>query len=242
MKIKKNLFSLSVILFILFLIFPLPLNAHDLTDWDDEEREASGLHERYEALTHRMDLDQISLEGLGYQGFEPYGHWVLTAEFGSVWVPEVDENWVPFQHGRWLWNPYYGWVWASGEPWGWVPYHYGRWIHLAFEGWAWIPDSSVQFRPFVSLPPEVHLAPGVRWSPRPREPVFRGPVYQNPVMPSPGRVLPEPFRRSFSILNSPVRVEPPSVRQRMIQGSSLPERNGRGGTLPPGPERRRLLR
>jgi hypothetical protein len=59
-------------------------------------------------------------------------------DYGSVWVPAVSVDWVPYRDGRWVWEPYYGWTWVSNEPWGWAPYHYGRWFYSG-ASWVWWP-------------------------------------------------------------------------------------------------------
>src|SRR5258706_1219009 len=59
-------------------------------------------------------------------------------DYGSVWVPAVSVDWVPYRDGRWVWEPYYGWTWVSYEPWGWAPYHYGRWFYSG-ASWVWWP-------------------------------------------------------------------------------------------------------
>ncbi len=70
-----------------------------------------------------------------------YGHWIRHPEWGSVWVPDVDDDWRPYTVGRWVNTEEHGWYWDSHEPFGWAVYHYGRWLNDADEGWIWIPGT-----------------------------------------------------------------------------------------------------
>ncbi len=106
--------------------------ARDRDDWDkwndDRDRlinNAEGVHRTSPYYTGAQDLDA-------------YGHWTEMPDYGSVWVPAVSADWVPYRDGRWVWEPYYGWTWVSYEPWGWAPYHYGRWFYSG-ASWAWWP-------------------------------------------------------------------------------------------------------
>lgn len=73
------------------------------------------------------------------QAVAPYGTWVVTTSFGSVWVPAtVPVGWRPYTSGRWEWTDR-GWAFAGNEPWAWVTFHYGRWVHEPPHGWVWIP-------------------------------------------------------------------------------------------------------
>jgi len=83
----------------------------------------------------------------GTQDLDAYGQWRNVPDYGDVWFPSADPNWVPYRDGRWVYEPYYGWTWVSYEPWGWAPYHYGRWA--VYGGvWGWWPGSVyVGYRP-----------------------------------------------------------------------------------------------
>jgi uncharacterized protein DUF6600/FecR-like protein len=74
----------------------------------------------------------------GTEDLDRYGHWQRAPDYGSVWVPEVGPDWVPYRDGSWEWQPYWGWTWVGFEPWGWAPYHYGRWFWWG-NSWAWWP-------------------------------------------------------------------------------------------------------
>jgi FecR protein len=107
-------------------------DARDRDDWDkwNDDRDhlisnAEGVHRTSPYYTGSQDLDA-------------YGHWTEMPDYGSVWVPAVSADWVPYRDGRWVWEPYYGWTWVSYEPWGWAPYHYGRWFYSG-ASWAWWP-------------------------------------------------------------------------------------------------------
>ncbi|MBI1822347.1 MAG: hypothetical protein HY036_06460 [Nitrospirae bacterium] len=134
------------ILFLWFLLVPFSKSgfAHDLMDLEEENHGRYEGNDRDEILAREMNLDQTSPESLGYKDFESYGRWILNDDYGKVWLPNVDEHWVPFRYGHWIWNPFYGWVWASTEVWGWRPFHYGRWVWLDLEGWAWMPGPPVE--------------------------------------------------------------------------------------------------
>jgi len=72
---------------------------------------------------------------------EEYGDWRYEADYGYVWVPQVDyyNDWHPYYYGRWVWYPVIGWTWVPDEPWGWSVYHYGRWHWSLNLGWCWMP-------------------------------------------------------------------------------------------------------
>src|SRR5207237_4441539 len=68
----------------------------------------------------------------------PYGKWITTPEYGTVFVPSgVSPGWRPYYYGRWVLTDW-GWTWVSEEPFGWATYHYGRWWYGP-AGWFWIP-------------------------------------------------------------------------------------------------------
>jgi hypothetical protein len=103
-----------------------------LDNWDrwNEDRD------RYLESSH--SYDHVSRDVPGAEDLDQNGRWTNDPTYGSVWAPNVDANWAPYQNGRWVWEDYYGWTWVSYDPWGWAPYHYGRWFHAGF-GWAWYP-------------------------------------------------------------------------------------------------------
>lgn len=81
--------------------------------------------------------------GVSYQTFyyelAPYGDWVPTPNYGTVWVPNAGPDFQPYATaGRWVVTEY-GNTWASDYPWGWAPFHYGRWYYDDYYGWAWVP-------------------------------------------------------------------------------------------------------
>ena len=104
-------------------------NRDDWDKWNDDRdhliSNAEGVHRTSPYYTGSQDLDA-------------YGHWRTVPEYGSVWVPTVSADWVPYREGRWVWEPYYGWTWVSSEAWGWAPYHYGRWFY-SDSSWVWWP-------------------------------------------------------------------------------------------------------
>ena len=74
----------------------------------------------------------------GSEDLDSNGVWTEVPDYGRVWEPRQDPNWVPYRDGRWVYEPYYGWTWVSYEPWGWAPYHYGRWFVYG-GNWVWWP-------------------------------------------------------------------------------------------------------
>ncbi len=74
-----------------------------------------------------------------YAGLSPYGRWINNAQYGSVWIPNVNADFHPYQtNGRWVMTDY-GNTWLSNYDWGWAPFHYGRWFIDDFYGWVWVP-------------------------------------------------------------------------------------------------------
>ncbi len=70
---------------------------------------------------------------------QPYGDWVVTADFGRCWRPHgIAVGWRPYTVGHWVYTDQ-GWLWASDEPYGWAVYHYGRWYEDGRYGWVWVP-------------------------------------------------------------------------------------------------------
>src|SRR5690242_20323182 len=69
----------------------------------------------------------------------PYGRWVMTPEYGRVWIPgNVGPDWQPYADGQWV-STTWGWSFAAPVPWGWAVYHYGRWGWRPALGWFWVP-------------------------------------------------------------------------------------------------------
>ncbi len=89
---------------------------------------------------------------VGTEDLYANGRWVDNAQYGQVWVPNVEAGWAPYHDGRWVWEPYYGWTWVDNEPWGWAPFHYGNWFYASDVGWAWYPGQVVAARPYVYRP------------------------------------------------------------------------------------------
>ena len=223
------------ILFLWFLLVPFSTSgfAHELIYLEEENHGRYEGNDRDEILAREMNLDQTSPESLGYKDFESYGRWILNDDYGKVWLPNVDEHWVPFRYGHWIWNPFYGRVWASTEVWGWRPFHYGRWIWLNLEGWAWMPG-----------PPAEVWTPGVvRWFWQSNQvgwaPLAPGEAY----IPSPPirRVWPDYEQRRFSPNPRivPVRPVPRAVHGRIIQPPTIPQERTNNN---PAPGQRRLIR
>jgi hypothetical protein len=76
-----------------------------------------------------------------YDELAPYGQWVNNPDYGYVWMPTVDADFVPYSTaGHWVYTAA-GWTWISDYSWGWAPFHYGRWADDPNYGWLWIPDT-----------------------------------------------------------------------------------------------------
>ncbi|GAB4026595.1 DUF6600 domain-containing protein [Spirosoma koreense] len=76
-----------------------------------------------------------------YDELAPYGQWLPSPNYGSVWVPNVGPDFQPYAtNGHWVITEF-GNTWVSDYAWGWAPFHYGRWYFDQQYGWAWVPDS-----------------------------------------------------------------------------------------------------
>jgi hypothetical protein len=76
-----------------------------------------------------------------YDELQPHGTWIAYENYGYVWRPRVDRDFVPYvTDGYWI-NTEYGNTWVSDYGWGWAPFHYGRWFYDDFYGWMWVPDT-----------------------------------------------------------------------------------------------------
>jgi hypothetical protein len=67
------------------------------------------------------------------------GTWQASPEYGRVWYPPVQQDWVPYRDGHWAWVAPWGWTWVDDAPWGFAPFHYGRWVQVG-PRWGWIPE------------------------------------------------------------------------------------------------------
>jgi len=76
-----------------------------------------------------------------YDNLSPYGTWVLSPDYGYVWVPNVAPGFTPYStNGYWVFTNE-GWTWVSDYSWGWAPFHYGRWYNDPGYGYMWVPDN-----------------------------------------------------------------------------------------------------
>ncbi|WP_051929408.1 DUF6600 domain-containing protein [Flavobacterium sp. 83] len=74
-----------------------------------------------------------------YDDLSPYGNWINNRDYGYVWVPDVSNNFSPYNtNGYWVYTNV-GWTWVSNYSWGWAPFHYGRWLYDSYYGWLWVP-------------------------------------------------------------------------------------------------------
>ncbi|MCF0053999.1 hypothetical protein LXM25_28255 [Dyadobacter sp. LJ53] len=74
-----------------------------------------------------------------YEELSPYGRWIRTPEYGSVWVPDAPSGFQPYSTAGYWEVTEYGNTWVSDYDWGWAPFHYGRWSYDDYNGWFWIP-------------------------------------------------------------------------------------------------------
>ena len=74
-----------------------------------------------------------------YSELSPYGRWINTPQYGSVWTPYVDAGFQPYSTNGYWEVTEYGNTWVSDYDWGWAPFHYGRWSFDDYNGWFWIP-------------------------------------------------------------------------------------------------------
>jgi len=85
--------------------------------------------------------EQAPTEQQMYETLAPYGDWVETDVYGSVWCPSagvVGVGFSPYRHGAWVYGSS-GYYFNSYDSWGWLPYHYGNWVSLDVCGWGWVP-------------------------------------------------------------------------------------------------------
>jgi len=74
-----------------------------------------------------------------YDSLAQYGTWVSDPQYGDVWVPDAEDDFMPYgTQGHWVLTEY-GNTWVSDYPWGWATFHYGRWHYDDYYGWEWIP-------------------------------------------------------------------------------------------------------
>jgi len=76
----------------------------------------------------------------GGDELEDVGEWSATPQYGTVWYPPVQRDWVPYRHGHWAYVAPWGWTWVDDASWGFAPSHYGRWVEVN-DRWGWIPGS-----------------------------------------------------------------------------------------------------
>jgi hypothetical protein len=103
----------------------------------------------------------VPAEMTGYEDLDRYGSWREDSEYGSVWLPAVASNWVPYRDGRWTWIAPWGWTWVDNAPWGYAPFHYGRWVQLN-NRWAWAPGRLERYP--VWAPALVGWVGGAGWN------------------------------------------------------------------------------
>ncbi len=89
-------------------------------------------------------VSRVVQQMTGSEVLYQYGTWDSTPDYGSVWYPQVADDWVPYRDGQWSYVAPWGWTWVDSAPWGFAPSHYGRWAHIGHR-WGWVPvDPGVQ--------------------------------------------------------------------------------------------------
>ena len=74
----------------------------------------------------------------GGEALAETGRWERSPDYGQIWYPPVERDWVPYRQGHWAFVAPWGWTWVDDAPWGFAPFHYGRWVE--YEGrWGWTP-------------------------------------------------------------------------------------------------------
>ena len=89
-------------------------------------------------FARRYDPPPVVQQMTGYDAVAETGEWTSSTEYGRVWYPPVEHDWVPYRHGRWAFVAPWGWTWVDDAPWGFAPFHYGRWVEID-NRWAWTP-------------------------------------------------------------------------------------------------------
>ena len=80
------------------------------------------------------------------------GSWDDAPQYGHVWYPPVQHDWVPYRDGHWSYVAPWGWTWVDNSSWGFAPFHYGRWVEVN-DRWGWTPvapDAPYEERPCYS--------------------------------------------------------------------------------------------
>ncbi|HTO87088.1 MAG TPA: DUF6600 domain-containing protein [Thermoanaerobaculia bacterium] len=171
-----------------------------------------------------------------HQTLAPYGHWVVSASYGSVWVPEVAVGWEPYVNGEWLYTDC-GWSWVSYDPWGDIPFHYGTWVWISRQGWVWIPG-------LVWAPAWVtwaYTADYVGWAPVP--PTFAlsaSGYFGQPIVVSQARYVFVPTQQFVGVRVSTVRVSTHQSEVIFPQATKVTSYRVSGGVVHnvgPAPER-----
>ena len=89
-------------------------------------------------VVHETKAAEVSF-GFFYSNLQPHGSWVVSANYGQVWLPHAHgPGWNPYYDGHWVYTEL-GWTWVSDYPWGAIPYHYGTWTVDPVLGWIWVP-------------------------------------------------------------------------------------------------------
>ena len=74
-------------------------------------------------FARRYDAPPVVQQMTGYDAVAETGEWVAAPEYGRVWYPPVERDWVPYRHGHWAYVLPWGWTWVDDASWGFAPFH-----------------------------------------------------------------------------------------------------------------------
>ena len=90
------------------------------------------------AVIRRVTPPEILARMTGGDALMNTGTWAPSPQYGRIWYPPVEADWVPYRHGHWGYVAPWGWTWIDAAPWGFAPFHYGRWVQDG-RRWGWVP-------------------------------------------------------------------------------------------------------
>jgi hypothetical protein len=136
---------------------------------EDDVRTAQAIPDAFDDWSFQRDQYEdrsrstryVVTEMTGYEDLDRYGSWQTDVEYGTLWIPSVGPDWVPYRDGSWVWVEPWGWTWVDNAPWGYAPFHYGRWVFVNHR-WCWAPGRR-DYRP-VWAPALVGWVGGAGWS------------------------------------------------------------------------------
>eukprot|EP01037_Dinobryon_pediforme_P010805 gene10805-10883_t len=116
-----------------------PFTANQVAEAPDALISAFAALDRPSVSPSSLGPPPAVLQMTGYDAIAGTGSWEQAPDYGRVWYPPVDRDWVPYRQGRWSYVQPWGWTWVDDAPWGFAPSHYGRWVEID-NRWAWTPE------------------------------------------------------------------------------------------------------